>query len=97
MVSVVFFFSLGMARKGYPGGSEVKNPPASAGDMGLGRSLGKDNGNLLQYVCLGNPMGRGSWRATVSGVTRVRHHRVTKQQQQVIRKLSNFWGKLSKL
>ena len=59
-----------MVRKGSPGGSVVKNPPANAGDMGLGRSLGKENGNLLQYVCLGNPMDRGSWRATVSGVTK---------------------------
>jgi len=26
---------------------------------GLGRSPGKGNGNLLQYICLGNPMDRG--------------------------------------
>ena len=26
------------------------------------------NGNPLQYSCLGNPMDRGSWRATVYGV-----------------------------
>ena len=48
----------------------VKNPPASAGDMGsipgLGRSPGEENGNLLQYSCLGNPMDRGEWRATQS-------------------------------
>ena len=26
------------------------------------------NGNPLQYFCLGNPMNRGAWRATVQGV-----------------------------
>ena len=39
---------------------------------GLGRSPGEGNGNLLQYSCLGNPMGRGAWRATVHGVTKSR-------------------------
>ena len=38
----------------FPGGSMVKNPPASAGDTGsipgLGRSPGGDNGNPLQYA-----------------------------------------------
>ena len=32
-----------------------------------GRSPGEGNGNPLQYSCLGNPMGRGAWRATVHG------------------------------
>ena len=45
-----------------PGGSVVKNLPASAGDTGLipesGRSPGEGNGNPLQYPCLGNPMDR---------------------------------------
>ena len=59
---------------GFPGGSVVKNLPASAGDTGLipgsGRSPGRGNGNLLQYSCLGNPMDRGAWRATVHGVAK---------------------------
>ena len=53
----------------------VKNPPANAGDLrdsssipGLGRSPVKGKGNPLQYSCLGNPMGRGAWRATVQSV-----------------------------
>ena len=52
----------------------VKNPLANAGDMGsvlgLGRSPGGGNGNPLQYSCLGNPMDRGAWWATVHGVTK---------------------------
>ena len=36
--------------------------------LGLGRSLGEGNGNPLQYSCLGNPMDRGAWWATVPGV-----------------------------
>ena len=37
-------------------------------DSGSGRSPGGENGNPLQYSCLGNPMGRGAWRAAVHGV-----------------------------
>ena len=52
----------------------VKNLPANAGDMGLipdlGRSPGEGNGSPLQYSCLGNPMDRGAWQATVHGVTK---------------------------
>ena len=60
---------------GFPSGSVVKNPPANAaGDEdlipGLGRSPGKGNGNPLQYSCLGNPMYRGVWWATVHVVTK---------------------------
>ena len=50
---------------GFPGGSEVKASACSAGDRGSipgsGRSPGEGNGNLLQYSCLENPMGRGAW------------------------------------
>ena len=35
---------------------------------GLGISLEEGNGNLFQYSCLGNPMDRGAWQATVYGV-----------------------------
>ena len=59
---------------GFPGGSMVKNPPASAGDLNSipasGRSPGEGNGNSLQYSCLGNFMDRGAWWATVHGVTK---------------------------
>ena len=35
-----------------------------------GRSLGGGNGNTLQYSCLGNPMDRGAWWATVHRVAK---------------------------
>ena len=51
------------------GGAVVKLLPASARDTGSipgwGRSPGEGNGNPLQYSCLGNPMDRGAWWATV--------------------------------
>ena len=60
---------------GFPGGS------CSAGNMGLtpgwGRSPGEENGNPLQYSCLGNSMERRAWRATVHRVVKVRHDLVT--------------------
>ena len=66
MIMQVFFWGL-------PGLSVVKNLLANAGDAGLnpgsGRSPGKGNGNPLQYSCLGNPMDKEDWRATVHGVT----------------------------
>ena len=62
---------------GFSGGSMVKNPPANTGDVGdagsipeSGRSLGVENGNPLQYSCLGNPVDRGVSWATVHGVTK---------------------------
>ena len=51
----------------FPGGSVVKNLPTNAGDMGLNPGLGRsprgENGNPLQYSCLGNPVDRGAWQA----------------------------------
>ena len=35
---------------------------------GSGRSPGEGNGYPLQYCCLGNPMDRGAWQATVRGI-----------------------------
>ena len=54
------------------GGSVVKNPPANARDLGLipgwGRSPGEGNGNPLHYSCLGNPVDRGAWQATIQRI-----------------------------
>jgi len=53
----------------FPGGSVVKNLPASSGDVGsipgLERSPGEGKGKVLQHSCLGNPKDRGTWQATV--------------------------------
>ena len=61
----------------FPAGAVGKEPPAHAGDLGVqprgsGRSPGGGNSNPLQYSCLGNPMDRGAWRATVHGVPKSR-------------------------
>ena len=54
----------------------VKNSSANAGDARdvdsiplSGKSPGAGHGNPLEYSCLGNPMDRGVWWATVHGVT----------------------------
>ena len=50
-----------------------KESACQAGDSGsiprLARSSGEKNGNPLQYSCLGSPMDRGAWWATVHEVT----------------------------
>ena len=58
----------------------VKNLPTNAWYLrdlgsipGSGRSPGEGNGNPLQYSCLENPMGIGTWLAIV--------HRVTKRYE----------------
>ena len=52
----------------------VRNLSANAGDEGSipgsQRSPGERNGNSLQYSCLGNPMDRIAWQATILGVTK---------------------------
>ena len=54
----------------------VKNPPASAGDVGSipgsGRSPGKGNDNPFKFSCLRNSMDRGAWRATGHGFAKRR-------------------------
>ena len=72
---------------GFSRGSMVKNPPASAGGVGLipglGRSPGEGNGNPLQYSCLENHMDRGTWWSIACGSQRVRYYWTTKQQRLV--------------
>ena len=54
-----------------PWGSAVGKALANAGDVssvpGSGRCPGEGNGNPLQCSCLGNPMNRGAWWASVHG------------------------------
>ena len=50
--------------KGFPGGSDGKEPACNAGDLGsilgLGRYPGGGHGNPIQYSCLENPNGQRS-------------------------------------
>ena len=59
----------------FPDGLEGKEFACNVGGLGLisglGRSPGGGNGNPLQYSCLGNPMDRGAWWATVHQVAEV--------------------------
>ena len=63
------------------GGSDGKESACSEGEMGaipgLGRSCGGGNGNSLQSSCLGNPMDRQAWSATVTSQTRLRDKTTT--------------------
>ena len=66
----------------------VKDLPANTEDMGsilgLGRSPGEGNGNLLQHSCLGKSHGRRSLAGySPWGHKRVRCCLVTKQEQNI--------------
>ena len=56
----------------FPGGSDGKESPCDAGDLGSipgsGRSHGEGNGNPLQYSRLENSTDRGALWASVHGV-----------------------------
>ena len=72
--------------KGFPGDAVTKNLPANEEDgssvPGLGRALGGENGNLLQYSSLENPMDRGSYHPCGC---RVRHDWATENAHA-------YWG-----
>ena len=66
---------------GFPGGASHKESAYNTGDPGLipgpGRFLGERKSNPLQYSCLGNPMDREDWQATVHGVAKTETHTQT--------------------
>ena len=68
-------FLQSMGQRGFPDCSVNKESSCNAGDPGLisgsRRSPGEGNDNPFQYFCLGNPIDRGTWHATVYRVTRV--------------------------
>ena len=68
--------SLDLIRASFPGGSNDKESPWKAGDLGLipvlGRFPGEGNGSPVQYSCLENSMDRGAWRAIVHGCAKNR-------------------------
>ena len=55
------------------GGSVVRNLPAKqetqVQSLGQEDPLEEGIGNPLQYSCLGNPMDRGAWRASLTGLS----------------------------
>ena len=83
---IIYWIGKIIWHKGLSGGLVVKNPPANAADTGLfpglGRSSGEGNSNPFQYSCLGNPVDRRAWWATVHGIARVWDDLAPKQQQQ---------------
>ena len=73
----IFYYSDTILINGFLLGSVVKNLPANVSDAehvgsipGLERSPGGGNGNPLQDSGLKNLMDRGTWWATVHGVTK---------------------------
>ena len=59
--------------EGFPGDSDGEEFACNAGDPGLIPGLGRyprEGSNPLQYSCLGNPMDREAWQATVHGVAK---------------------------
>ena len=66
---------------GFPHNSVGKSSACKAGDPdsipGSRKSPGEGNGKPPQYSCLENPMDRGTWQATVHGVTKSQ----TRQEQ----------------
>ena len=73
---MVFFFYFSTTRA-FPGGTSGNEPACQCRRLKrhrfnpwVGRSPGEENGNLLQYSCLKNPMDRRAWQATVHRVTK---------------------------
>ena len=70
----LLFYVLPLDIQGFPGGSNSKESTCYAGDLGsipgLGRSPREVNHYPLQYSGLGNSMDRGTWQATVHGLTK---------------------------
>ena len=57
----------------FPGGSAIKNLPASAGGAGFDPWVGNilwRKQRLTQVLLLENPMDRGAWLVTVPGVAK---------------------------
>ena len=68
------FDRMSCKKLGFPGGLDGKESTCHARDLGpipgSGRSPGEGNGNLLHDSCLGNPMERGAWPATVQKIAK---------------------------
>ena len=73
-LGVIVDLEANTSRDGLPLWFSGKESACNTGDAdsipGSGRSPGKRNDNPLWCSCLGNPMDRGAWQATVHGVTK---------------------------
>ena len=67
------FYKLCVSVTGLPSWLRGNEATCHAGDAGSisgsGSFPGEGNGNPLHYCCLGNPMDRGAWQATVHGIS----------------------------
>ena len=62
---------------GFPDGASGKEPTCQCRrhkklgfNPWVGKIPGEGNCNPLQYTCLGKPMNRGAWWATIHGLTK---------------------------
>ena len=67
------------------GKKSICNAGDSGSIPGSARSPGEENGNPLQYACLGNSMDKGAWWAAVHGVTKESH----KTEEQHVKQKKN--------
>ena len=91
---------------GFPSGSAIKNLPAvqettcnpGQEDPWSGRSPERANSNPLQYSWLGNPMVRGTWWATVHGISRAKHNLEIKppRGRAILYLVMYVWGAISR-
>ena len=69
-----YFIEASKSKIGLTRWLSAKEATCQAGDVGsiprLRRFPGEENGNPLLYSCLGNPLDRGAWQATVHGVAK---------------------------
>ena len=66
----VVVWNVPLVRKWLSSTESTCNAENVGSTSGSGRSLGEGNGNPLRYSCLGNPVDRGAWQATVHGVAK---------------------------
>ena len=85
---------LSLPVEGFPVARTVKNLPAMQETWFypcVGK-IEKGNGNPLQYSCLENPTDREAWWATVCGIAKSQHNRVTNTS--ILLPVDKCWHKL---
>ena len=70
-LNICNLFHVSYTSVGFPGQLSSKEFAYEAGlILGWGGFPGGGNGNPFQYSCLGNPMVRGDWQATIYGIVK---------------------------